>query len=50
MKRTTSLALVTSVAMLTLAACGGGASNDEDTGDEGTQREFGDQGAGSKDA
>ena len=49
MKRNKPLALVAGAALLTLAACGGGSSDDGDTG-SGTQREFGDQEGGSKDA
>ena len=51
MKRNKPLALVAGAALLTLAACGGGSSDDGSTGgSEGTEREFGDQEGGSKDA
>lgn len=49
MKRNKPLALVAGAALLTLAACGGG-SSDDNTGGEGSQREFGSQEGGSKDA
>ena len=49
MKRNTPLAIVAGAALLTLAACGGGASDDGDAGG-GTERKFGEQGGGTKDA
>ena len=49
MKRNKPLALVAGAALLTLAACGGGSSDEGETG-EGTTREFGDQEGGTKDA
>lgn len=49
MKRNKPLALVAGAALITLAACGGGGGDDDDTS-TGTEREFGEQGAGSKDA
>jgi peptide/nickel transport system substrate-binding protein len=49
MKRNKPLALVAGAALLTLAACGGGGSDNGGTG-SGTQREFGDQEGGTKDA
>ncbi len=48
MKRNKSLALVAGAALITLAACGGGGSDDGNG--SGSDRKFGDQGAGSKDA
>ncbi|WP_210443363.1 ABC transporter substrate-binding protein [Nocardioides sp. SYSU D00065] len=50
MKRNKPLALVAGAALLTLAACGGGSSDDGGNGGEGTEREFGEQGGGTKDA
>ncbi len=50
MKRNKPLALVAGAALLTLAACGGGSSDDEGSNGSGTDREFGDQEGGSKDA
>ncbi|MDT0188592.1 ABC transporter substrate-binding protein, partial [Microbacterium sp. ARD31] len=49
MARTKPLALVAGAALLTLAACGGG-SSDEGGGGSGTDREFGGQEGGTKDA
>ena len=49
MKRNKPLALVAGAALLTLAACGGGSSDDGDTG-SGADREFGAQEGGTKDA
>ena len=49
MKRNKPLALVATAALLSLAACGGGSSDDGD-GDSGTDRTFGDQEGGTKDA
>ena len=49
MKRNKPLAIVAGAALLTLAACGGGASDDGDAGG-GTERKFGEQGGGTKDA
>ena len=49
MKRNKPLALVAGAALLTLAACGGGSSDDGDNGG-GTDRTFGDQDGGTKDA
>ena len=50
MKRNKPLALVAGAGLLALAACGGGASDDSDTEGAGTEREFGGQGSGTKDA
>lgn len=49
MKRNKPLALVATAALLSLAACGGN-SDDGSNGDSGADREFGEQGAGTKDA
>ena len=49
MKRNKPLALVAGAALLTLAACGGGGSESESSG-SGSDREFGAQEGGSKDA
>jgi peptide/nickel transport system substrate-binding protein len=49
MKRNKPLALVAGAALLTLAACGGG-SSDDGKGDGGTDRKIGAQEGGSKDA
>jgi peptide/nickel transport system substrate-binding protein len=49
MKRNKPLALVAGAALLTLAACGGGSSDDGE-GSGGTEREFGGQEGGSKNA
>ena len=49
MKRNKPIALVAGAALLTLAACGGG-SSDEGGGGSGTDREFGGQEGGTKDA
>jgi peptide/nickel transport system substrate-binding protein len=48
MKRNKPLALVAGAALLTLAACGGGGSDEGSTG-SGTEREFGGQEGGTKD-
>ena len=50
MKRNKPLALVAGAALLTLAACGGGSSDDGGSSGSGSEREFGDQEGGSKDA
>ena len=49
MKRNKPLALVATAALLSLAACGGGSSDDGD-GDSGKERSFGGQEGGTKDA
>lgn len=49
MKRNKPLALVAGAALLTLAACGGG-SSDGDSDSKGSDRSFGDQDGGTKDA
>ncbi|MBC2931683.1 ABC transporter substrate-binding protein [Nocardioides sp. zg-1228] len=48
MKRNKPLALVAGAALLTLAACGGGSSDDGESG-SGTERDFSEQGGGTKD-
>jgi peptide/nickel transport system substrate-binding protein len=50
MKRNKPLALVAGAALLTLAACGGGSSDDGGSNGSGSDREFGDQEGGTKDA
>ncbi|MBD3947147.1 ABC transporter substrate-binding protein, partial [Nocardioides ganghwensis] len=50
MKRNKPLALVAGAALLTLAACGGGSSEDGGSNGSGSDREFGDQEGGTKDA
>jgi peptide/nickel transport system substrate-binding protein len=50
MKRNKPLALVAGAALLTLAACGGGSSDDGGSNGSGSDREFGGQEGGTKDA
>jgi peptide/nickel transport system substrate-binding protein len=50
MKRNKPLALVAGAALITLAACGGGGDDGDSGSNSGADREFGDQGGGTKDA
>ena len=50
MKRNKPLALVAGAALITLAACGGGGDDGDSGSNTGADREFGDQGGGTKDA